>query len=78
MQGAAQGPIGVLPRSLRESLTAFCDGPAGREVLGDPLAACLAQLKESEAGRFEQWVKEAAPALDEVTEWEHREYFAIF
>ncbi|HET9142292.1 glutamine synthetase family protein [Actinophytocola sp.] len=64
----------TLPQSLRESLTVFRAGRA-TELLGAPLAACLAKLKESEATRFEAWQAAEAPPAGVVTEWEQREYF---
>jgi glutamine synthetase len=67
----------TVPQSLGESLAAFSDGPAG-ELLGDPLALCLAKLKHSELSRFETWAAAACPPDGEVTEWEQREYFENF
>jgi glutamine synthetase len=68
----------ALPRSLRESLDAFRESSSAEELLGNPLKACLLKLKESEASRFEAWHAAERPAGDEVTEWEHREYFGAF
>lgn len=70
-------PGQTVPQSLGESLAAFVDGPAA-ELLGDPLAACLAKLKHSELARFEAWRSGACPPEGEVTEWEQREYFENF
>lgn len=72
--GAARG---TLPQSLQEALAAFRAG-RGAEVLGAPLAACLAALKQSEIERFEAWAAKEPPAPGEVTAWEHREYFGPF
>jgi glutamine synthetase len=36
------------------------------------------KLKESEASRFDAWFAAEHPVADEVTEWEHREYFGAF
>jgi len=78
--GSADGPregSDTVPQSLREALEAFTAGRAAR-LLGDPLAACLARLKESEVRRYEAWTLQAAPVPGQVTEWEQREYFAAF
>jgi len=69
-----------LPRTLREALEAFRESDDAERLLGAPLKACLIKLKESEAARFEAWCAAERPAraADEVTEWEHREYFGVF
>ncbi|OSC46510.1 hypothetical protein B5181_42660 [Streptomyces sp. 4F] len=67
----------MVPQSLREALGAFTAGRAGH-LLGAPLAACLAKLKESELRRFEGWCAQAAPVPGRVTEWEQREYFGAY
>jgi glutamine synthetase len=71
-----------LPRTLAEGLRAFQDGEAGAALLGAPLAACLAKLKRSEQGRFEDWCREHGVATDllpdQVTDWEQREYFRVY
>ena len=69
---------GALPRSLREALQAFRESDHTQRLLGRPLASCLAKLKESEASRFEAWCADGHPPVDEVTEWEQREYFGVF
>jgi glutamine synthetase len=82
--GAAPAPAagepadtGLVPQSLRESLDAFRSGRAA-ELLGAPLAACLAKLKESELRRYQAWCLQSAPAPGQVTEWEQREYFGAY
>lgn len=72
------GPHPVLPRSLREALDAFRESSRVEELLGKPLKSCLLKLKESELSRFEAWCAAEDPNIDEVTEWEHREYFGAF
>ncbi|MEU2764110.1 MULTISPECIES: glutamine synthetase family protein [unclassified Streptomyces] len=69
-----------LPRTLREALDAFRTGESTERLLGAPLKACLAKLKESEADRFDAWSATAPPEAlaGAVTEWEHREYFGAF
>lgn len=74
---SASGPVETLPQSLGEALAAFREGPV-EDLLGKPLAACLTKLKESEVARFESWMTSQRPAMDEVTEWEQREYFENF
>lgn len=77
--GAAPGAApGALPQSLGEALEAFRRGPAAAELLGAPLAACLAGLKQSEADRFESWRDKEQPPQGAVTDWEQREYFEAF
>ncbi|MFJ9250090.1 glutamine synthetase [Streptomyces sp. NPDC101776] len=71
------GPAGLVPQSLRESLEAFRAGRAAH-LLGSPLAATLARLKESELHRYEAWCLQAAPAPGQVTAWEQREYFGTY
>jgi len=68
----------ALPGSLREALGAFRESSHAEDLLGTPLKTCLGMLKESEASRFDAWCEAQRPATGEVTEWEHREYFAIF
>lgn len=71
------GPPEVLPQSLGEALAAFRAGRAD-ELLGAPLAACLAMLKASEVSRFEAWRATEQPLENTVTDWEQREYFGIY
>ena len=61
------GPAAKLPRSLPESLAALRDSDMFREGFGDSFVAYFIRLKEAEIGRF----------MAEVTDWEHREYFAL-
>jgi glutamine synthetase len=74
----AGGSYAPLPMSLREALDAFRASDRAGELLGTPLKTCLTKLKESEASRFEAWCAGAGENADEVTEWEHREYFGVF
>lgn len=68
----------TLPQTLREALDDFRASAASRELLGPPLAACLAKLKASEAARFEDASAGHADLPADVTDWEHREYFEIY
>lgn len=67
----------TVPASLAEALTAF-DGPAATDLLGAPLARCLALLKGSELARFTAWAAAQPSVPGGVTTWEHREYFENF
>lgn len=75
--GPGDGPGQIVPQSLDEALDAFTAGRAA-QLLGAPLAACLAKLKQSELGRFTAWCEQAAPPPGRVTEWEQREYFGAY
>jgi glutamine synthetase len=82
LTGQAAAPAGAgdassVPQHLGEALDAFRAGRAAR-LLGEPLAACLVKLKESELRRYEAWCVQAAPAPGRVTEWEQREYFGAY
>jgi glutamine synthetase len=81
-QSPAAAPDGTepetLPLSLRAALDVFRTSDHVRELLGAPLAACLAKIKETEVSRYEAWAVQHQPAADEVSEWEHREYFGVF
>jgi glutamine synthetase len=72
----------ALPTSLREALQAFRASGSAEKLLGAPFKTCLMKLKESEVSRFDAWCLAQRPAadevVDEVTEWEHREYFGAF
>jgi glutamine synthetase len=77
-----RGAYPALPGSLREAVDAFRESSRATELLGTPLKTCLTKLKESEASRFGVWCAAERPSADEVTdevtEWEHREYFGVF
>ncbi|MEV2196520.1 glutamine synthetase family protein [Streptomyces phaeochromogenes] len=75
--GSGGAPPEPMPQSLREALDAFRAGRA-EVLLGRPLAACLAKLKESELRRYEAWCAQTGAHSDRVTEWEQREYFETF
>jgi glutamine synthetase len=75
---ANRGDHPALPRSLREALDAFRGSSRAEDLLGTPLKTCLTKLKESEAARFDAWCAAEQPPADQVTEWEHREYFGVF
>ncbi|HWK43223.1 MAG TPA: glutamine synthetase family protein [Stellaceae bacterium] len=57
----------TLPRSLMEALAALRDDACFKEQFGGFFIDYFIRLKEAEIARF----------LSEVTDWEHREYFAL-
>jgi glutamine synthetase len=58
----------LLPKSLRDAVSALKDDPFFREKLGAEFVDYYTHIKNAEIDRF----------LAEVTDWEHREYFEIF
>jgi glutamine synthetase len=73
----AQAP--PLPCSLGEALKEFADSALYRAHLGAPLHDCLRTLKASELSRYDAWLEGSGrEGSDQVTEWEHREYFATY
>ena len=62
---SANAPI--LPTTLMEAIAALRDDACFRAAFGDQFVDYFVRLKEFEIGRF----------LSDVTDWEHREYFAL-
>ncbi|WP_128928385.1 glutamine synthetase family protein [Bradyrhizobium guangxiense] len=58
----------LLPKSLRDAVSALQDDPFFREKLGAEFVDYYTHIKNAEIDRF----------LSEVTDWEHREYFEVF
>ncbi|MDA9439301.1 glutamine synthetase [Bradyrhizobium sp. CCBAU 51745] len=58
----------LLPKSLRDAVSALKDDPFFRETLGAEFVDYYTHIKNAEIDRF----------LAEVTDWEHREYFEMF
>lgn len=58
----------LLPKSLRDAVSALKDDPFFRDKLGAEFVDYYAHIKNAEIDRF----------LAEVTDWEHREYFEMF
>lgn len=58
----------LLPKSLRDAVSALKDDPFFREKLGAEFVDYYTHIKNAEIDRF----------LAEVTDWEHREYFEVF
>lgn len=58
----------LLPKSLRDAVSALKDDPFFREKFGPEFVDYYTHIKNAEIDRF----------LSEVTDWEHREYFEVF
>jgi glutamine synthetase len=58
----------LLPKSLRDAVSALKDDPFFREKLGAEFVDYYTHIKNAEIDRF----------LSEVTDWEQREYFEVF
>ena len=58
----------LLPKSLREAVSALNDDPFFRDALGAAFVDYYAHIKNAEIDRFQA----------EVSDWEHREYFEMF
>jgi glutamine synthetase len=58
----------LLPKTLREAVTALNDDPFFRGAFGEKFVDYYVHIKNAEIERFQA----------EVSEWEHREYFEMF
>jgi glutamine synthetase len=58
----------LLPKSLREAVSALDDDPFFRRAFGAAFVDYYVHIKNAEIARFEA----------EVSDWEHREYFEMF
>jgi glutamine synthetase len=58
----------LLPKSLREAVSALDDDPFFRQAFGAAFVDYYVHIKNAEIARFEA----------EVSDWEHREYFEMF
>ncbi|WFU80956.1 glutamine synthetase family protein [Bradyrhizobium sp. CIAT3101] len=58
----------LLPKSLRDAVSALKDDPFFRDEFGAEFVDYYTHIKNAEIDRF----------LSEVTDWEHREYFEMF
>ena len=58
----------LLPKTLREAVTALSDDPFFRSAFGEEFVDYYVHIKNAEIERFEA----------EVSDWEHREYFEMF
>jgi glutamine synthetase len=69
----------MLPKSLGEALDLLGEAEVYRRELGGQFIDYIVQVKRTELGRFEQFLKESGiEAGDEPTAWEHNEYFDFF
>jgi glutamine synthetase len=76
---AAEGLV-QLPGSLAAAVKSLDGDAFYRGTFGDTLVDYLVMMKRAEIARFEAALAEAgkADSLDEVTDWEMREYFEFF
>ena len=58
----------LLPKTLREAVTALSDDPFFRQAFGAEFVDYYVHIKNAEIERFQA----------EVSDWEHREYFEMF
>jgi len=69
----------LLPNSLPAALDALEREPLFRRELGDTFVDYFVTLKRTEAGRYQQSLKDAGAASGEQpSEWEQNEYFDFF
>lgn len=74
---AAQSPL--LPKSLMEAVKFIRQDTLYRDKMGEAFIDFIVTMKESEIARFLASVNGKLPQDHlEVTDWEHREYFALF
>ncbi|MFC5771859.1 glutamine synthetase family protein [Thauera sinica] len=69
--------VTILPTSLSAALDALGGSQMYREAFGGEFIDYWLHLRRSEWNRFVAAEGEAGAASDEVTEWEHREYFEL-
>jgi glutamine synthetase len=73
---AAERPL--LPATLMEAVAALRTDPFFRARMGEAFIDYLVALKEHEIGRFLAAEPDWQTHPDQVTEWEHREYFEAY
>ena len=66
----------MLPKDLGEALAALRNSEVFRQGLGDAFVDYFVRLKEAEFARFKSEAGDTA--TDDVTAWEHNEYFDLF
>jgi glutamine synthetase len=71
-----QSCAAALPATLAEALAALRSNACFRAGFGDRFVDYYAHIKEAEISRYHKDVGDP-PAQDEVSEWEHREYFDL-
>lgn len=79
----AQTDQPVLPPTLQQALAVLKQDTFFREKFGDRFVDYLIRIKENEWNRFAQSLEGQESALeekvpDQVTAWEHKEYFELF
>ena len=67
----------ALPKSLGEALAALRKSDVFRKAFGDAFVDYYASLKEAEFARFKAEADGTA-TINDVTAWEHNEYFDLF
>jgi glutamine synthetase len=67
----------LLPKDLGEALAALRGSDVLRKGFGDAFVDYYAHLKEAEFARFKAEAGDGAKA-DDITAWEHNEYFDLF
>ena len=65
-----------LPKDLGEALAALRKSEMFRKTLGENFVDYYARLKEAELARFQ--TEAAGETINDVTAWEHNEYFDLF
>jgi glutamine synthetase len=68
----------LLPKTLMEAMKTLSEGTFYRRVFGEQFIDWYLGLKQSEVNRFLAAEPNWAEAPDQVTEWEHREYFTRY
>jgi glutamine synthetase len=66
-----------LPRSLEEAIDALRTSAWFRAGFGDAFVDYYVVIKQAEIARFRKDRAQSADDADDVTEWEHREYFDL-
>jgi glutamine synthetase len=70
-----------LPQTLTEAVDVLESDGFFRGCFGDRFVDYLVTMKRSEVARYAAWVAEHpddSAYVNGVTDWEHREYFALF
>jgi glutamine synthetase len=66
-----------LPRSLEEAIEALHASECFRSGFGDTFVDYYVAIKQAEIARFHKDGRQSIDDTDEVTDWEHREYFDL-
>ena len=68
----------LLPKTLMDAMSSLREGTFYRGTFGDQFVEWLLGVKQSEVNRFLAAEPNWADKPDEVTDWEHREYFTRY